>query len=45
MNMGSPNNSPSATRLLLVLHDLVDAHTRRGTMQLEPWLQGSPFTP
>jgi hypothetical protein len=43
MNMSCPNNSPSSTRLWSVLHDLVDAHTRRGTIQLEPWLRGLPF--
>jgi hypothetical protein len=30
-HMGSPNIIPLATRLWLVLHDLVDARTRRDT--------------
>jgi hypothetical protein len=34
LHMGSPNSSPSATRLWPVLYDLVDAYTRRGTIQL-----------
>ena len=35
-HMGSPNSSPSATRLWLVLYDLVDAHTRIDIIQLKP---------
>jgi hypothetical protein len=43
-HMGSPNSSPSATRLWLVLRDLVDAPTRRGTIQLKTLLRGLTFT-
>jgi hypothetical protein len=37
-HMGFLNGSPSATSLWLVLHYLVDVHTRRGAIQLKPWL-------
>jgi hypothetical protein len=43
MNMASPNSSPSSTRLCPTLHDLVDAHTRSGAIQLESWVGGLPF--
>jgi hypothetical protein len=42
MNMGSSNSSPLATRLWPILYDLVDAHIRRSTIQLKPWLQDRP---